>query len=139
MSAATARSGFELEYSHTTQPSCLRFNLTALSGIVAIPYYSREFIMIEWVQECFFKIIQHYKGMTTFLFIVAMIKLIYPTVFLILNKRLDISERKRRIKILTDKGFSQEIAKVMVKQEFNLAKKPSWIVRLFRKVFRTKK
>jgi hypothetical protein len=125
-------------FTHTQSPY-LRFNLSALSGIVAIPYYVREFIMIEWVQEYFLKIIKHYKEMTTLIFVVAMIKLIYPVVFLILNKRLDISERKRRIKLLTDRGYSYEIAKIMVKREFDLTKKPSWLVRFFRKVFRSKR
>jgi hypothetical protein len=98
--------------------------------------------MLEWLNECFSNIVNHYKAMTTLVLIASILKITVPVIGWILNKYQDWAHRKNIIKIWTDAGFSPEYAEKMYKShkdsiESKLREvkgsKTSFVKRIFKK------
>ncbi|VVT53952.1 hypothetical protein UYSO10_4969 [Kosakonia radicincitans] len=96
--------------------------------------------MSEWIYDLFFGIVKYYKEMTTFVLVVAIVKLIYPAIFWFLEKHSEKSYKRKRIKIWTDAGYSKEQAEEIIRRfdeqvENELKKKSfaSFLKRIFTK------
>ena len=95
--------------------------------------------MLEWLFGYVNGIIEHYKAMTTIVFVIAILKIFVPPFFLILEKISDRSHRKKLLKIWIDAGYSEEEAQLFVEASESRRKKskPSTISFL-KKIFRRK-
>lgn len=80
--------------------------------------------MLEWISGYVTGVFEHYRAMTTIVFVIAMMKLVVPPLFLILEKISDRSHRKKLIKIWTDAGYSDEEARLFVEASESHREKP---------------
>lgn len=80
--------------------------------------------MLEWIYEYVNGILDHYKAMTTIVFVIAILKILVPPFFWVLEKIYDRSHKKKLLKIWTDAGYSDEEAKLFVEASESHRKKP---------------
>lgn len=80
--------------------------------------------MLEWIYEYVNGILEHYKAMTTIVFVIAILKILVPPFFWVLEKISDRSHKKKLLKIWTDAGYSDEEAKLFVEASESHRKKP---------------
>ncbi|HFK5720675.1 hypothetical protein L8T19_15605 [Enterobacter bugandensis] len=80
--------------------------------------------MLEWIYGYVNGIIEHYKAMTTIVFVIAILKFLVPPFFWVLEKISDRSHRKKLLKIWTDAGYSDEEARLFLEASESHRKKP---------------
>lgn len=66
--------------------------------------------MFDWIYVFFKGIIEHYKAMTALMLTLAILKMVLPGFFWILNKYQDRSHRNELIKIWIKAGYDEEEA-----------------------------
>ncbi|HDT6508349.1 TPA: hypothetical protein QFV83_001663 [Klebsiella aerogenes] len=96
--------------------------------------------MIDWVYAFFKGIIEHYKAMTALMLTLAILKMIVPVFFWILNKYQDRLHRKKLIKMWVEAGHGEEDATKYVDKMLLSDKKKSKpsLIKDIRKWFRNK-
>ncbi|HHE8389372.1 TPA: hypothetical protein ACPFIV_005680 [Klebsiella michiganensis] len=72
--------------------------------------------MVNWISESISRVVQHYKEMTAIALLLTFIKISLPIFLRWLNKRLDRSEHRKRIKLWTDIGCSEEEAEEIIRK-----------------------
>lgn len=70
--------------------------------------------MLEWGYECFSRLVLHYKEMTAIALVLTAIKILYPLLFRWLNRRMEKSEHRKRVKLWTDIGLDEKQAEEII-------------------------
>ncbi|MET6553620.1 hypothetical protein [Citrobacter farmeri] len=72
--------------------------------------------MVNWIYESISRVGQHYKEMTAIALLLTFIKISLPIFLRWLNKRLERSEHRKRVKLWTDIGLSEEEAEEIIRR-----------------------
>lgn len=71
--------------------------------------------MVDWFYESILRVLQHYKEMTAIALLLTFAKMLFPVLMRWLTKRMERSEYRKRVKLWTDIGCSEEEADKIVK------------------------
>ncbi|ANZ05340.1 hypothetical protein HY59_08150 [Raoultella ornithinolytica] len=80
------------------------------------PFNCLGVAMGDWLYDLFSKVIQHYKEMTAIGLLIAFMKISFPILMSWLNRRLDRAEHRKRVKLWTDIGCSEEEAEDIIRK-----------------------